>query len=52
LLSVGDLGGRVEIARTFEPNPRHRAIYDELFGEFLQAYRRNKGIFRRLNPRA
>jgi xylulokinase len=52
LLPLADLGKRVEIARTFEPDPRHRATYDALFREFLEAYRRNQGIFRRLNPRA
>jgi xylulokinase len=51
-LSFADVAARVEIARTFRPNPDHRATYDALFGEFLQAYHRNKGIFRRLNPPA
>jgi xylulokinase len=49
LLSFSDIASRVEIARTFQPNPAHRAIYDGLFREFLQAYKRNKGIFSRLN---
>jgi xylulokinase len=49
LLSFSDIASRVEIARTFQPNPAHRAVYDSLFREFLQAYKRNKGIFGRLN---
>jgi xylulokinase len=51
-LSFADVGARVEIANTFRPNPAHRSIYDEMYREFLQAYQRNKAIFRRLNPPA
>jgi xylulokinase len=49
LLSFADVAARVEVAATFTPNPAHRAIYDGLFREFLQCYKRNKGIFGRLN---
>jgi xylulokinase len=49
LISFADVAARVEIARTFQPNPANRSIYDRLFREFLQFYKRNKGIFRRLN---
>jgi xylulokinase len=44
-----DIHRHVEIARTFQPDPANRAIYDELFREFLKAYRQNKAMFRRLN---
>jgi xylulokinase len=49
LTSFADISSRTEIARTFEPNPAHRAIYDELFREFLKSYRNNKAMFGRLN---
>jgi len=39
----------VEIAETFEPSPGNRKIYDELFAEFKELYRRNKTIYERLN---
>jgi xylulokinase len=48
-LSFADVAARVEIANTFRPNPAHRATYDGLFREFLQFYKRTKGIFGRLN---
>jgi xylulokinase len=51
-LSFGDIGARVEIEKTFWPDPANRAVYDCLYREFLQCYRRNKGIFARLNPPA
>jgi xylulokinase len=52
LLPLESLATGVDIAKTFRPNPEHRAIYDELSREFVRAYQRNKGIFRRLNARA
>ena len=52
LITFSEIASRVEIARTFQPNPAHRAVYDSLFREFLQAYKRNKGIFGRLNQPA
>ncbi|MBK7218730.1 MAG: FGGY-family carbohydrate kinase [Candidatus Promineofilum sp.] len=41
--------GDVEIARTYEPNPAHRALYDELFAAFEAIYKQNNAIYRRLN---
>ena len=48
-LSFGDIPERVQIARTYEPNPANRQIYDELFKEFVNIYGRNKSIYARLN---
>lgn len=50
-LTFEEVGERTEIARTFEPNPAHRQLYDEMFNEFLEIYRRNKKLFARLNRR-
>ncbi len=50
-LKLGDLPSRVPIAGTWEPNSAHRGLYDELFGTFLEIYRRNRKIYARLNRR-
>jgi xylulokinase len=47
--TVDDIAKRTPIARTYEPNPAHRQLYDELFAEFVNVYQRNKPIFARLN---
>ncbi|MDI6725869.1 MAG: FGGY-family carbohydrate kinase [Smithellaceae bacterium] len=47
-LRFEDIPARVKIANTFLPNPDNRKIYDELFREFLNIYKRNKGIYERL----
>ena len=48
MISFDDVASRVVIGKTFRPNPANRAVYDGLFREFLQVYKRNKGIFGRL----
>lgn len=46
-----DIASRAPVAKTYEPNPSHRKIYDEMFEEFLAVYEQNKKIFARLNGR-
>lgn len=48
-LRVEEIPSLVGIAETFEPDPRNRAVYDELFREFVNLYKANKAIFARLN---
>jgi xylulokinase len=48
-LSVDDICGHVQIARTYQPDPKNRNIYDRLYPQFLALYKRNKPIFKRLN---
>ena len=48
-VSVADIPRMVEIRRTFTPDPSRTAVYDELFTEFVQLYKRTKGIHKRLN---
>jgi xylulokinase len=43
------IGERVPIAATYRPDPAHRGLYDELFREFVNLYRQNRGIYARLN---
>jgi xylulokinase len=48
-LSFDDIAERTQIAKTYQPNPAHRKIYDELFKEFLNVYKNNKQMYARLN---
>jgi xylulokinase len=48
-LSFDEISNRIQIAETYTPNPKNRKLYDELFQEFLNIYRCNKGIYKRLN---
>jgi xylulokinase len=49
--SVEELARLLAVDRRFDPDPRRRALYDELFAEFLESYKATRGIFRRLNAR-
>ncbi|MEX0679515.1 MAG: FGGY-family carbohydrate kinase [Pirellulales bacterium] len=49
--TVDQLASLARVDCTFQPNPRHRALYKELFAEFLNSYKATRGIFRRLNAR-
>jgi xylulokinase len=46
---IDDIGPHTPIAATYEPNPDHRRLYEELSAEFVNLYRRNKSIYARLN---
>ncbi|HZI12264.1 MAG TPA: FGGY-family carbohydrate kinase [Myxococcus sp.] len=48
-LKVEEIPALVPVARTYEPDPKNRALYDELFREFVNLYKANKAIFARLN---
>ena len=48
-LRFEDVPSLVRHRQVYEPDRLHRALYDELYGEFLELYRRNRGIFARLN---
>jgi len=45
------IAGRVPVARTFQPAPERRALYDELFQEFVRLYRSSRAAHARLNRR-
>ncbi len=47
--TIDDIVKHTPIALTYEPNPEQRRLYDELFAEFVNLYRRNKPIYARLN---
>ncbi len=44
-----DIPQHIEIKKVFEPNPDNRTIYDKLFAEFLNIYKNNIKMYKRLN---
>jgi xylulokinase len=44
-----EVAATVPIARTFEPDPARRRVYDTLFPEFVNLYRSTRKIYARLN---
>ena len=48
-LSPADIGARVEVRRSFEPDPGPRAVYDEHYGRFVEIYKKTKALHRRWN---
>jgi xylulokinase len=48
-LTVKDISERVEFNATYEPEPQHRKVYDQLFREFVNIYKSSKRIYARLN---
>jgi xylulokinase len=49
---VEDIPNAIEIQQIYAPDPAHRKIYDELFREFVNLYRRNQKMYARLNKSA
>jgi xylulokinase len=49
MMDVDDVSKAVEVNRTFEPNAQHRALYDEMFGRYVEIYNKNKPIWMKLN---
>lgn len=48
-MSFDDVARLAKVAAIFKPEANNSRLYDELFQEYLQLYRRNKGIYHRLN---
>jgi xylulokinase len=51
LISYDDVPDRTEYQSEYQPKAAHRDIYDTCFREFVNIYRQNKAIYRRLNAR-
>ncbi len=51
-LTWEDIPSRVEIVETYQPDPANRATYDRLFASFIDLYKKNKGIYAKLNRRS
>jgi len=52
LTTFEEIAAGIQIAHTFQPNPDHRKIYDELFREFVTLYHKNRPIYAQLNARS
>jgi xylulokinase len=50
-ISVADIPGTVEVKATYEPDLGANSVYDELLKEFVNLYKKTKGIHKRLNGR-
>ena len=48
-MTFEDIPQYVKIRNTFEPNPDNRRVYDELYEVYLEIYKKNKNIFKKLN---
>jgi xylulokinase len=48
-VTVREVAALVPISATFEPDPSSRRVYDRLFPEFVNLYRRTRPIYARLN---
>lgn len=49
MMDTDGAANAVEISKTFEPNKDNRALYDEMFGRFVEIYTKNKLIWAKLN---
>jgi xylulokinase len=48
-LTFDAIGARTPIAAVFEPDPQHGMLYAELYAAFVELYRKNRGLYARLN---
>lgn len=48
-ITFDDIPALTEYEATYRPNPANRALYDELYGIFVDLYRKNRSIYARLN---
>jgi xylulokinase len=48
-LTFDQIPDRVQVAKSYHPDPACRELYEELFGEFTGLYRRNRKAHARLN---
>ena len=51
IISYNDVTDCTEYQHEYQPTAAHRDIYDTYFREFVNIYRQNKAIYRRLNAR-
>jgi xylulokinase len=51
IISYNDVTECTEYQHEYQPTAAHRDIYDTCFREFVNIYRQNKAIYRRLNGR-
>jgi xylulokinase len=49
MISFADVAELVKVKRTYAPDEKNRAVYDERFAIFTQVYRQMKGVYKRMN---
>ncbi len=49
MTTLQDYATHVEIANTYTPNPDTKPLYDELFAAFLEIYKQNSRLYKKLN---
>ena len=40
----------IKIKKKYDPNSENKSVYDKLFSEYMKIYKRNKDMFKNLNP--
>ncbi|MGB5367974.1 MAG: FGGY-family carbohydrate kinase [Polyangiales bacterium] len=48
-LSLEEIEARIPVAHVYEPRRELAARYDEMFAQFVRAFRKNRSVFRALN---
>lgn len=48
-LTFDEISEKIDIERTYMPNPHYRKLYSDLFKEFINIYTQNKAMYKRLN---
>lgn len=51
VITFEDVPALMEYENVFDPDPSNRRLYDRLFNEFVNIYRNNRTMYRRLNRR-
>ena len=49
IMSLDEISGMAKIKKEFEPNPSNKRIYDKMYKQYRELYKRNRKIFRALN---
>jgi xylulokinase len=49
LVKLEDIPGMIRFDRTFEPNPKNRAVYDHMYAQFIASKNRVRPVFHALN---
>ncbi|MCD4741791.1 MAG: FGGY-family carbohydrate kinase [Desulfobacteraceae bacterium] len=48
-MSVDEISGLAKIKKEFKPNPSNKRIYDKMYKQYRELFKRNQKIFRALN---
>ncbi len=48
-MTIEELSGLIKIKRVFEPNLSNRTVYDKMYTQYRELFKRNKKVFAALN---